>query len=210
MASAVIHMVIANEVNKILKFNDKILIGSVAPDISKVVGESKIKSHFLNCDNTDIPNIERFLIKYKNKLNDPFVMGYFIHLYTDYLWFKYFICEFYENDIVTKLDGTKVKCTNNMLIMYIYNDYTNLNIKLLDEYNMDLKIFYNELPKLENIIEEIPMDKMNLLMDKLSIIIENSKDKKSFLFNIDSINKFIDTSIKLILMKLGELGYLEK
>ena len=34
--------------------------------------------------------------KYKNHLNDDFVMGYFIHLYTDYLWFKYFILLHYH------------------------------------------------------------------------------------------------------------------
>ena len=45
-----------------------------------------------------------------------------------------------------------------------YNDYTNLNIKLIDKYNLDLKIFYNELPQLHNIIEEIPMDKINVIV----------------------------------------------
>ena len=60
--------------------------------------------------------------------------------------------------MITKLDGTIVECKGNMLSLYIYNDYTNLNIKLLDEYDLDLKIFYNELPPLKNIIEEIQMD----------------------------------------------------
>lgn len=48
-------------------------------------------------------------------------------------------------------------------IIYLY-DYTNLNIKLIDKYNLDLKIFYNELPQLHNIIEEIPMDKINVIV----------------------------------------------
>ena len=89
---------------------------------------------------------------------------------------------------------------------YIYNDYTNLNIRLLDEYDLDLKIFYNDLPKFKDIIEEIRMDKLNLLIDKTSLIIENTKLRKEYVFDISNIKQFIDTSSKLILAKLEELG----
>jgi hypothetical protein len=81
MASSVIHMCVANEVNKYLKKdNSKILIGSIAPDISKQIGMTKEKSHFLDSINDSVPNIDKFLNKYKNYLNNDFVMGYFIHL----------------------------------------------------------------------------------------------------------------------------------
>ncbi len=206
MASAVIHLAVANEINKKLnRDKSQLLIGAIAPDISKFIGEDKTKSHFLKELDSNIPDIESFLNKYKNNLTDDFVMGYFIHLYTDYLWFKYFVTEFYDKPMITKLDGTVVKCSGNMLSLYVYNDYTNLNIKLIDKYNMDLKIFYNQLPKLSNIIEEIPMDKMGLLLSQMGIIIENSKEKKDYIFNIENIEKFITTSVELILGKITEL-----
>ena len=207
MASAVIHMAVASEINKKIKRdNDVLLIGSIAPDISKYLGQTKLVSHFLNNKDDDVPNIDKFLDKYKDNLNDDFVLGYFIHIYTDYLWFKYFIPEIIDKDYITKLDGTVVKCTDGMLKMYIYNDYTNLNTQLLDEYNMNLSIFYNEPPVLENIIKEIPMEKINLIIDKTSIIIENSKVRKDYIFNIDDIETFIKTSIELTLAKLKELN----
>ena len=206
MASAVIHLAVANEINKKLnRDKSQLLIGAIAPDISKFIGEDKTKSHFLKELGSNIPDIESFLNKYKNNLTDDFVMGYFIHLYTDYLWFKYFVTEFYDKPMITKLDGTVVKCSGNMLSLYVYNDYTNLNIKLIDKYNMDLKIFYNQLPKLSNIIEEIPMDKMGLLLSQMGIIIENSKEKKDYIFNIENVEKFITTSVELILGKITEL-----
>lgn len=206
MTSAVIHLAVANEINKKLnRDKSQLLIGAIAPDISKFIGEDKTKSHFLKELDSNIPDIESFLNKYKNNLTDDFVMGYFIHLYTDYLWFKYFVTEFYDKPMITKLDGTVVKCSGNMLSLYVYNDYTNLNIKLIDKYNMDLKIFYNQLPKLSNIIEEIPMDKMGLLLSQMGIIIENSKEKKDYIFNIENIEKFITTSVELILGKITEL-----
>ena len=207
MASSVIHMAVANEINKTLKRNNgRLLIGSIAPDISKLIGETKLKSHFLDNVDVDLPNIDRFLDKYRKNLDDDFVMGYFIHLYTDYLWEKYFVSEFYNDDMVTKLDGTKVKCEGRMILLYMYNDYTNLNVKLLDEYNMDLSIFYNEPPEFKNIIKEIPMDRLDVILNQASVIIENTKEHKDFLFNIENIKKFISLCVKLTLAKIEEIS----
>lgn len=208
MASSMIHIAVANEINKKLnRDKSKLLIGTIAPDISKLIGETKVKSHFQD-RNDNIPNLDKFLDKYKENLNDDFVLGYYIHLLTDYLWFKYFMTEikFEDTNIITKLDGTNVKCNGNMFTLYIYNDYTNLNIKLIDEYNLDLKIFYNEIPKLENIIQEIPMEKIGLIVDKAGEIVENTKEHKDFVFNLDNINKFIETSVDIILGNLKELN----
>ena len=204
-------MAVANEINKVIKRNnDKIIIGSIAPDISKTIGESKINSHFLNDSDDDVPDINRFLIKYKDKLYDDFVLGYFIHLYTDFFWFKYFIIEIYEKDYIMKLDGSKIKCVDHMASMYIYNDYTNLNIQLIEEYDMNLRIFYSQIPKLDNIIDEIPMDKIQIIIDKASIIIQNSKSHKDLIFNIDNIKQFIEMCVKLIFAKFKELNLLDK
>lgn len=208
MASSMIHIAVANEINKKLnRDKSKLLIGTIAPDISKLIGETKVKSHFQD-RNDNIPNLDKFLDKYKEKLNDDFVLGYYIHLLTDYLWFKYFMTEvrFEDSNIITKLDGTNIKCNGNMFTLYIYNDYTNLNIKLIDEYDLDLKIFYNEIPEFENIIQEIPMEKINLIVDKAGEIIENTKEHKEFVFNLDNINKFIETSVEIILGNLKELN----
>ncbi|MBP3840674.1 MAG: zinc dependent phospholipase C family protein [Bacilli bacterium] len=208
MASSMIHIAVANEINKKLnRDKSKLLIGTIAPDISKLIGETKVKSHFQD-RNDNIPNLDKFLNKYKENLNDDFVLGYYIHLLTDYLWFKYFMTEikFEDTNIITKLDGTNVKCNGNMFTLYVYNDYTNLNIKLIDEYDLDLKIFYNEIPKLESIIQEIPMEKIGLIVDKAGEIVENTKEHKDFVFNLDNINKFIETSVDIILGNLKELN----
>ena len=205
MASSIIHIAIAHEINKELKRDEqKLLLGTIAPDIAKLIGENKVKSHFLN-DDDNIPDLYKFIIKYKNNFNDDFVLGYYIHLYTDYLWFKYFIPEIYENNLIKKLDGTIINCKGNMAIKYMYNDYTNLNIQVIDEYNLDLKLFYNELPKIDNIIEEIPINKLYIIVNKTGEIIENSKQKKELVFNMDNINNFIKLSVKLILSNIKEL-----
>ena len=147
MASAIIHIAVAKEINKNLHMNEKeLFLGTIAPDISKHLGKSKVKSHFLTNKDSDLPNLEEFLNKYKDNLNNPFIMGYYIHLFTDYLWFKYFIEEISNNnDYIKLLSGDNLKCSKEEITKLIYNDYTNLNILLIDEYNLDLSLFYEEL-----------------------------------------------------------------
>jgi len=207
MASSLIHLAVASEVNKKLdRDRRKILLGSIAPDISKLVDSDRNKSHFL-LDGEEIPHLDWFLVKYKEKLDDDFIMGYYIHLYTDYVWFKYFIPEIVNKNLITKLDGTKVECpSDHLLSLYIYNDYTNLNQELIDEYNLDLKIFYEELPKIDTFMSEIPIDKLYILVNKAGEILESSKRKKEYIFNMDDIKQFISMCVDMILSNIDELG----
>ena len=95
MASFLIHMCICDEVNKVIKKDrNKILIGSIAPDIAKLIGIDRNITHFGEYPNF---NEKEFLLKYKNNLNDDFVLGYYIHLYTDYLWDKFVISKIYKD-----------------------------------------------------------------------------------------------------------------
>ena len=200
MASAVIHIAVAKEINKDLKMNEKeLFLGTIAPDISKQLGESKVKSHFLLNDKTDLPIFDKFLDKYKNNLNNPFIMGYYIHLFTDYLWFKYFIPEITNSsDYIKVLSGNKIKCTKEEIEKLIYNDYTNLNISLIEEYNLDLSLFYEdiEIPNIK--FDEIPLDKLQVIVDQMGIIIENSKKEYTYSFNIDNVKQFIELCKKII------------
>lgn len=209
MASSIIHIAVANEVNKVLKRKSKdLLIGTIAPDISKHLGKDKMESHFLDSLEEDVPNIERFLAKYRDFLNDDFVLGYYIHLYTDYLWVKYFFSDFYKDGKVYKLDGTVEEINNDDLKKYFYNDYTNLNIRLIDEYELELSMFYEEIPKFQPIIEEIPMDQIQIIVDAAGIIIENTKVHKDYVFNMEMIHHFIDSSVSYILSNLKDIGVL--
>lgn len=205
MASSMIHIAVANELNKTLNRNSKkLLIGSIAPDIAKLTGSTKKESHFQDTDSDNLPHLDRFLNKYGKYLSDDFVLGYYIHLYTDYLWFKYFVPDFYKNGILYRLDGTTKIVSDDVKIEYFYNDYTNLNIKLIDEYNLDLSIFYEEVPSFENIIKEIPMNRIDLIVNQAGIIIENTKESKSYVFDMNLVNKFIKMSVDYILSSLRD------
>ena len=205
MASAVIHLCVAKEVNKYLKMDEKdLLIGSIAPDLSKIVGETKEISHFLDHTNEDdIPNIDRFLNKYRKDLNKPFEMGYFIHLLTDKYWFRDYIYQFIER--YTR-DDNKKKLTYSAIKDIIYDDYTNINIDLIDKYELSLDIFSNEIVYPESNITEIPMDSIDLLIEKMGQIIAASTEEKTFLFDTKDIEIFIANTVKYIIKDIQILG----
>lgn len=198
MASAIIHIAVAKKLNEQLKMNEKeLFLGTIAPDISKHIGQDRKISHFL--DENRIPNLNLFLKKYNNSLNIPFIMGYYIHLFTDYLWFKYFFNEITNlNTSITLLNGDTLKCSKEEINKLIYNDYTNLNILLIEEYNLDLSLFYEEIeiPKVK--FTEIPLDKLQIIVDQMGIIIENSKKSFTYSFNLDNVKQFINTCTDLI------------
>ncbi len=205
MASAIIHLCVAKEVNKYLKMDEKeLLLGSIAPDMSKLIGETKEISHFLDHSNEDdIPNIDRFLAKYRSELNKPFEMGYFIHLLTDKYWFRDYIYQYIER--YTR-EETKKKITYTALKEIIYNDYTNINIDLIDKYGLALDIFSNEWEFPTSKITEIPMNQLDLLIEKMGQIIESSTEEKTFLFDTKDIEIFIANTVKYIIKDIQILG----
>lgn len=199
MASAVIHLCVAKEINKYLNYDlNMILLGSIAPDMSKQVGETKEISHFL--DHTvedDIPNIDRFLAKYRSELDKPFEMGYFIHLLTDKYWFRDYVYKYIDR--YAHNNKTKGQLTYTALKNVIYNDYTNINVKLIDKYELPLDIFSNEIQLPESKITEIPVSELDILLEKMGLIIANSKEDKPFIFDMDDIEIFIENTVKYII-----------
>lgn len=202
MASFLIHMCVCDEVNKIINKNrKKILIGSIAPDIAKLVGINRDITHFGEYPNF---NEELFLSKYKNNLNDDFVLGYYIHLYTDYLWDKYFISKIYKDGILTMIDGTKKEFYGD-ICKYLYEDYDSLIEDIIKTYNIDLLFLIEEIPKIPNIIKEIPMDKLNVVIDKTYELVNKNVKNKLNVMDIKLINEFIVLCKKEIINRVNEL-----
>lgn len=202
MASAIIHMCVAKKVNEVLKMDENmIFLGSIAPDISKIVGESKVASHFLDgVDEDCIPNCEKFVNKYKDSLNKPFEVGYLIHLLTDKYWFGDYVYRYIRRYMNTSL----VRYTQVKDI--IYRDYTRLNMKLIDEYELNLYFMCNNIILPSSKIEEIPIDKLQLVIDKMSIIIKELDDSKTVMFDMDDINEFVLECSKMVIRDLKYYG----
>lgn len=205
MASAIIHLCVAKKVGQIIGRNDyQLMLGSIAPDIAKIIGQHKNVMHFITAKD-DIPDIKYFLSKYQKSLNNSFELGYFIHLYTDKLWFKYFINQLVASDAIKLKDGTVLSTTYDFLCELIYNDYTNINIDLIDRYQLNLSLFYNDLKMFTTSIEEYPVKETPKLIDKMGIIIANSKSDNTYVLDLKQIENFIEFATKKIIDKLNKI-----
>lgn len=202
MASAIMHICVAKKVNEYLNMDKKMLyLGTIAPDISKQIGESKNKSHFLKDE--DIPDVNMFYNKYKDYLNNPFEMGYYIHLLTDYYWFKEFIPKRIKN-IKLKMNNEELKLKPGDIGKIIYSDYTNLNINLIDHYDLTLKLFYEELEYPRTRINEIPINKLKVIVDQMGLIVKNSTGNKTIMMEPDDIYAFLDETAEIIIETIKE------
>lgn len=206
MASTIIHLAVAKQMESKLNIKSKydFYLGVIAPDISKQIGQSKEISHLLINTKDDVPNMELFEYRHKDYKDFDFDLGYYIHLYTDKLWFESFINKITNTEYIKLLDGSIVKTTPDEMMNMIYSDYTNINQSIIDEYALDLKIFYEEFKKPETHINEIPVDKLDILINKMGILIENSKETKPYSFDIEPVKEFIDEASEIILKAINK------
>ena len=196
MASAIIHIAVAKKVNEVLNRNEKDLyLGAIAPDASKIVGTDRKITHFITDDNSDAPNINYFRSLYLDKIKNDYDLGYYIHLLTDELWFNEFLPNFVLDD--------KVSLKGITIGDIIYNDYTNLNVKIIDYYNLNFKLFYEEFTYPEPNIKEVPKSTFPLVIDKMGIIISNSA-KYNYILKLDKITHFIEYATIYVLERLKE------
>ena len=69
---------------------------------------------------------------------------------------------------------------------------------------MDLSLFYEDFQIPNTKLDEIPIDKLNILIDKMGLIIENSKEEKAYTFDTFLILQFIDEVSQEILNILNK------
>lgn len=95
MPGYVIHMTVASRVIEEKgisesSFKDAFLLGNIIPDA--MARTAKKESHFWDDETfgnlNRIPNVDDFLKKYGDRLDEPFVLGYYTHLLLDNLFVK--------------------------------------------------------------------------------------------------------------------------
>ena len=111
----------------------------------------------------------------------------------------------YGDRLIELKDGSIIDYDKELFQKYLYNDYTNLNIRLLDEYDMDLSLFSNPICLPQVKMDEIPVDRLQELLDSAGLIIENSKTQKAYLFDVSNVKEFITVSTDLICGEINKI-----
>ena len=192
MPSHIIHLGIAQEVNKKLKLNsDAIKLGSVLPDLT--VEHNHGLSHFQYEDiyPKNLANPDEFVKTNPNK-KDDISIGYIIHLLTDRYYNNY-----YYN---TKLYWVKHNKKLKHKLFESYDKYL-LNQGVVEKIN-NTKII-NNIPNYNN----ISFDKEYLkgYINSLNNEIESTKINKNYrVENQEFLDSLYNECIKYILNKIDE------
>lgn len=185
MGSAVMHLCIGKKIAKKLNNSDRkeFLIGNLAPDLSKLTNQSKYISHFLkkitiNDSEREVPDLEKFIKKYKDRLNEPFVQGYLCHLISDDVWFR----EYIPNHVISITEDKSQILLRDIddYIPYddfkkmMYSDYTMTNKYLFELYKLNLKKFDNMDIEDPN-MKEFEFEEIHRLVEQISYYLEYSE-----------------------------------
>ncbi|MGN1384099.1 MAG: hypothetical protein ACI4XD_02260 [Clostridia bacterium] len=136
MSSLKMHIAISKKIKDELCYSNLFLVGSILPDIIKLILGEKTSSHFEINNNIDL---DKYILAQDN-LKDELILGYYAHLIEDKIWF-----ESYMNKKYRKLqEYSDYK---------LYNDYAfvdNLMYKKLDINTQDIgQIIFENIDKID-------------------------------------------------------------
>lgn len=234
MPSWSVHLAIAKKVNKKLKLNDDLfLYGNLIPDVDKGTVITRYETHYYNekllfptVPKEKMIDIKNFLKEYKEKLNNPLILGYYSHLLTD---------QFYNEKVYT---SKWVQDDNNNIIGIRFNNKI-LNIDIDDKKRLkrkykhrDFELYgkylfndgYVSIPQNINLVKENAVylkDKFltdelidyrfNYLKNNFAKFNKLSLSEKLFkhnykLFTKKELDTIMEECIEMVINKIREVG----
>lgn len=197
MPTLTTHIAVAERVCTKLKLKDKDLtvLGAAIVDWSNNFENKKHTiTHFQNPKSEGIenleslPDVDQFVKKYQNQLDDPIVKGYWIHLLTDFYFNRYIYENIYLYDVHGNVVG--VHLANHKVKLCSPEDAINLKHQDFYEFDNYLRIKKEVHPlKYEGLFDRVKKMEEVLMNQKTY-----EKDAKSY---NDSLVFFKDRGIHM-------------
>lgn len=187
MPAGAIHMCVTKVVLNKLKIDISMnhYLGSIAPDSWRNSTSTKEGTHFIEDKDSLNYDYEYFYKKYRNDLDNEFVLGYLIHLITDRYWHT-------NNFITTVVPG---------------DEYTELNkacSNLINKYYIQRLILPDNI---NNKVEELDISGLIKTIDYLNSV--NYLEDKDSTFDIDELQICINKTADFVISELNRLYGLE-
>ena len=228
MPSWITHLVTANRVLDKIEIKDKnsFLFGNIMPDIlnNYIVKETNAHreyniTHFtqdviINGIEYEFPDPNRFLSQYKDKMKNPVVCGFYIHLLTDYFWNRVSYEKYFRehNGIV------EIKFVNGATKDYKFNSAIRIkqrDFKLFTDFlknnnNIERINYSDNLVNLSNKIKELPLTKEDIEKTLVEVDKFIYEERTTFeadykLFTQERLNEYFEESISYIIEKLNAI-----
>ncbi len=207
MPSSAIHRCVSKRVREKLNiYNDSDTslfyeLGSVAPDCWKdslkyqnsplPKHQKRRASHFSTESENFIEDYNAFYQKYHPTINDPFLVGYFVHLITDNYWrTNMFLKYFLKDNKVKMLDGTILTLDREKRKELLSKENKQMSYQISKYYNLQ-KIRYlstleiASLPKMEEV-------EFNIINDTVEFINFEANNNNHHTFKVYNIDNFIN------------------
>lgn len=206
------HLLIANKLLKKIKINENLfLFGNILPDVQDgylVKGISNIQPHEENHYDFNSKRVyENFYDIYCKKMDNPIIIGYLIHLITDFLWNDMFYNEkcVKENGnlvgVINK-DRKLIKANKKELREYKQKEFRIFQEYIYKNYNMKLPKFSLDISRNANIIENININNEDVkkVVDYIKQTQIDSKNEKTEtqIFTIEELEKQIDNTVDFV------------
>jgi len=196
------HLYIANELNKKVKLDiNEFLLGNLLPDMYSgwiVKNASKIEiyetSHIgkkilLNGKKYTLPDVEKFEEENKDLFkNNTLLLGYFVHILTDYFFNKYSFQNHYVKDENSKTIGCYLKNGEFLsgdaeyVKKYKHLDFllfSNKKLKEIDDLKIEYKSDFIEKCKSINVMKIYEEDLLKTVKYANEILVEKSEKNRN-------------------------------
>lgn len=227
MPSWFTHLATAKEISEKIEIKDinTFLIANLMPDAERhVVKDFSICipydiSHFASIqsvkDGKDrLPDINKFLNKYKEQLSNTVVLGYLVHLLTDYYWNSMTYSRYtLRNELgecagIKFDDGTYLKCEKSIRTKIKNTDFAIFEESIIQKGKYILPYIEQGITEKTKVIKEIPYNE-----DDIEKIVNFCKCKSEYygidaqykLFTEDQIEQEYIKSIEFILEYLNNV-----
>ncbi len=215
-----IHTAIAKDLNKELNLNpDLLYYGAVLPDVDKGNEVGKFKAHFY-IDHPKYPDeviidFDKFMDKYKNRLDRDLVIGYYIHLLTDYYFNEYIFDNTYILDDtgsireIKLLLGTTPDIESRRRLKQ--DDFIMYGSYLLNNNRVgipkDKELIYKHLCDLKHsFINEIEVNNRIDYMNSNDFLEYNNREENYKLFTREEYDKLYSDCLDFIKDKLAKIS----
>ena len=235
MPSWSIHLSVAKKANEKLGLNeDLFLYGNLIPDVDKGTSITRYDAHYYN-EKLPFPtvpqekmiDINKFLGIYKNKLNNPLILGYYSHLLTDQFYNERVYTTRWVQDNENNIIGIKFK--NNKILKIAIEDkkilkrkYKHYDFELYGKYLFDAnlitiptnaKLIKDNIDCLDGkfLTDDLVEYRLNYLKNGFTDFNKLNLKEKLFkhnykLFTKEELDRLMDNCVDMVIKKIEEVG----
>lgn len=228
MPSSAIHRCVSKRVREklnIYKDNNTSLfyeLGSVAPDCWKDAlkhndsqlpkHQERHDSHFSTNSENFIEDYDAFYQKYHPTINDPFLVGYFVHLITDNYWrTNIFLKYFVKNNKIKMLDGTILTLDKEKRKELLAKEKKQMSYQISKYYNLQ-KIRYLSFQEIASLpkMEEVELSVINDTIEFINLEANNNNNHTFKVYNIDNFINGVEACSDFIVDQLIKYKIVKK